>query len=185
MAWREVRWRHGMAVPSPVPWLTAGTGTMGAPRHRDEPGHRPPAPWCSRQHLRKLLAPGPSAGHAAGVPPPSRTGTRAPACPDTPLHPGVRMRSGTVAIPGAAPRTHGVGCGAWRPPPQGAGAHPCPSPMGAGQWLQPPPKSCREHPGDGKWLRVTMETGPPARHAEGTRRAEGTRVPSPEERSAG
>ncbi|XP_065509586.1 collagen, type I, alpha 1a-like [Caloenas nicobarica] len=61
-------------------------------------------------------------------------------------------------------------------PPRDSGARPCMSPMGAEQQLSPPPKSRREHPGDGKWLRVTMETGPPARHAKGTHRAEGTRA---------
>lgn len=186
--WRGVRWRHGVAVPSPVPRLAGGTGGCGM-----------------RRGTGMILGTGPVVLPAARE---EDTGTGSPTSPccrgpptqthrgrgrGTPRHPspprGGGWGSGTAAIPGTAPGHTGWDTGAGDTPRRAgrvgvwplrdSGAHLCPSPMGSGQRLQPPPESCREHPGDGKWLRVTMETGPPARHAEGTC------VLGPEERGTG
>lgn len=160
----------------PMPWLTVKTGNR---MHRGTGmsllGTIPLALWCSQQF--PLLAPDHSPGHGTRVPPPNPAVTGASACPKHPSSPQREDKVTYCSHPGVAPgHTGDMGHGA--PPrglkgrstaPPGSGAHPCLFPMGEGQRRQRPPESCREHPGDGKWLRVTMETGPLARHAEGTR----------------
>lgn len=165
-----------MAVPTPCPGSLSGQGLW---IHRGTRmsllGTLPLVLWCSQQF--PLPAPHPSPSHADRVSSPNPAVTGASACPKHPSSPLCEDKVRYCSRPGVAPghtgdMEHGApprGLKGRSTAPQGGGAHPCPFPMDEGQRRQRPPESCREHPGDGKWLLVTMETGPLARHAEGTR----------------
>ena len=167
----EMAARRGLAR------LAAGTGGRG--RTAMSPGAGPQP----RQCVEVLPALG---GHAAGVPSPSRAGTGDPAPPCTPHRPGVTMwhRGHAVTRPHKG-ETWGrteeqVPPGRWHPSPpvshgrRAAAAAPTPEPPRASRrWEMAP---C--HHGNGA-------TGSPRRGdtpSRGDTRAEGTRVPSPEER---